>query len=141
MRQIPQPVRARQHEARQHERSMCEMKKLLAATVALVLLVVLSGCATTPAKDGALIGGALGAGLGAIIGNQSGHQGEGALIGAGAGLLSGALVGRAQRQAANASRAVAAHSHERVQRGRYVTRIVTAPSGETYEERVWVPEG
>jgi len=105
--------------------------------------LALAGCNTTPAQDGAVLGGALGAGLGAIIGHQSGHQGEGALIGAGAGALTGALIGdsvdKAQRQPAyHQQPAPQPQPQGRVQRGHYETRIVETPSGETYEERVWV---
>lgn len=114
----------------------------------LCLVGVISGCAHTSTSDGALLGGVLGAGLGAIIGHQSGHQGEGALIGAGAGALTGAIIGDAvgkQRTQLTetvtrpAALARPARS-DRVQHGYYITRIVTAPSGETYEERVWVRE-
>ncbi len=107
-----------------------------------LLIVLTVGCETTPVQQGALMGGALGAGAGAIIGNQShGRGGEGALIGAAAGALTGALVGDqveksrqrgyAQGQAASQPQAV---------RGHYENRIVRTPSGETYEERVWVPD-
>lgn len=48
------------------------------------------GCQT--AGGSAATGGAIGAGLGAVIGNQSGHAGEGALIGLAAGALTGLIV-------------------------------------------------
>ncbi|NIA13862.1 MAG: glycine zipper 2TM domain-containing protein [Nitrospiraceae bacterium] len=101
------------------------------------VLVLAAGCQTTPTQQGAVLGGALGAGAGAIIGNQSGHSGEGALIGAAAGGLTGALVGdqvdeNRQRRAGQNQRPAT--------RGHYETRIVTTTSGETYEERVWVPD-
>ncbi|MDQ1256300.1 MAG: hypothetical protein QG656_896 [Candidatus Hydrogenedentes bacterium] len=111
-----------------------------------VMTAVLMGCATTPAQQGAVAGGLIGAGAGAIIGNQSGHAGEGALIGAGAGALAGALTGDAIDEAGDraAARPVAAPAPvatgvRPVQSGHYETRLVRAPSGETYEERVWVP--
>lgn len=110
----------------------------LAGIIAATTLV--AGCNTTPTQDGAVLGGALGAGAGAIIGNQSGHAGEGALIGAGAGALTGALVGdqvderRQRRYPQNVQTAPA-----RTQKGHYDIRIVRTPSGETYEEKVWVP--
>jgi hypothetical protein len=70
------------------------MNKLY-STLCLVALfslsIALSGCATPEGRAG-LTGAAIGAGLGAIIGNQSGHAGEGALIGAAAGGLTGLIV-------------------------------------------------
>ena len=99
-----------------------------------VVLFALPGCETTPTQQGAVLGGALGAGAGAIIGNQSGHSGTGALIGAGGGALVGALAGDQVDEARKGQR-----QPEPVQRGHYETRIVTRPNGETYEERVWVP--
>ena len=105
----------------------------------------LAGC-VTPTQQGAVAGGLLGAGAGAIIGNQSGHAGEGALIGAGAGALAGALYGDTvdeSTQNTAAARPVApppvSSSVRPVPSGHYETRVVRAPSGETYEERVWVP--
>lgn len=111
------------------------MKKTTLFTI-LTAGALVAGCNTTPTQDGAVLGGALGAGAGAIIGNQSGHAGEGALIGAGAGALTGAIVGDQvdeRRQRRNQP------PPSRTQNGHYDTRIVRTPSGETYEERVWVP--
>jgi hypothetical protein len=118
---------------------------ILAAT--LMMTAAMPGCNTTPAQDGAVLGGALGAGLGAVIGNQRGHAGEGALIGAGAGALTGALIGdqvgrerhRQQQTVYPAPRPDASVSAPR-QTGHYEMRIVRPPSGERYEERVWVPD-
>lgn len=117
----------------------------------LAVAVVLTGCQTTPVQEGALIGGALGSGAGAIIGHQRGYGGEGALIGAGTGALAGALIGdhmeknrRQYHQAPQSYQprqsAAPASGPAPVERGRYVTRLVTTESGETYEERVWVPD-
>lgn len=123
------------------------MKRSILKGVALLGALLMAGCNTTPVQDGAILGGALGAGAGAVIGHQSGRQGEGALIGAGVGALTGALVGdqvdRSRRNntvyhappPASAVRPIATP-----QRGRYETRLVRAPSGEVYEERVWVPQ-
>ena len=121
------------------------MKKTLTLTSALVFLGwVVSGCQTTPVQDGALIGGALGAGSGAIIGHQSGYGGEGALIGAGAGALAGALigdqVGQHRRKYHSQPQYYSPPRQSQVEHGRYVTRVVRTDSGETYEERVWVPD-
>ena len=116
---------------------------VLGAVVALAAL----GCNTTPTQDGALIGGMLGSGAGAIIGHQSGKAGEGALIGAGAGALAGALIGdqadergvRYGPQRRN-YQAPAQTAPAQSQRGHWETVIVTTQSGETFEERRWVPE-
>ena len=110
---------------------------LAAAMACTVILVLAVGCETTPTQEGAVIGGALGAGAGAIIGHQSGHQGEGALIGGAAGALTGALVGDQVDESRKRKQQPAQPS---AQRGHYETRTVTTQSGETYEERVWVPD-
>lgn len=69
------------------------MKKILHALIvagALALAVATAGCETY-GESGSL-GAIIGAGAGAIIGNQSGHAGEGALIGAALGGLTGLVV-------------------------------------------------
>jgi len=123
------------------------MKRITALLASVALVLGVTGCNTTGATDGAVIGTALGAGLGAILGNQSGRAGEGALIGAGAGAIAGALTGnevekRRQRQYATPSQPVQAPVPVAAPpaTGRYETRIVRTASGETYEERVWVPD-
>lgn len=117
-----------------------------------IVAAALAGCATmTPTQGGALTGGAIGAGTGALIGSTSGHAGEGALIGAGVGALSGALIGdgidesrtvRRQNEVIvqEPPRVKRVERVERVEYGHYETRIVRTPSGETYEEKVWVQE-
>ncbi|MBX3176530.1 MAG: glycine zipper 2TM domain-containing protein [Candidatus Hydrogenedentes bacterium] len=119
-------------------------KRLIAAFTPLAL--ILAGCNTTPTQDGAVLGGLLGAGTGAIIGHQSGRQGEGALIGAGVGAITGAIVGDQVDERRQRSYPQNQYSHPqpsaapaRTQHGHYDVRIVRTPSGETYEERVWVP--
>ena len=112
-------------------------------------VAALPACNTTPTQEGAVAGAALGAGAGAIIGHQQGKQGEGALIGAAAGALAGALIGdqvdeRRSRQPAPRAQqpiqvAPQASQPTVLQKGHYETRIVKTESGETYEERVWVP--
>lgn len=108
------------------------------------LVLLITACETTPTQDGAVLGGLLGAGLGAVIGHQTGHGAEGALIGAGAGALTGGIigneVGETRQQARPVATQPAPQSRERVVTGHYETRIVRTPSGETYEERVWVPD-
>ena len=131
------------------------MRILLIAMVG-ILPIALLGCETTPVQQGALLGGAAGAGLGAIIGNQDGgHGGEGALIGAGAGALAGALIGdqvaqppRQTYQAAPQQQVYAPPpppppvSNHAVSsgRGHYENRIVRTPSGESYEQRIWIAD-
>lgn len=121
------------------------MKKMMVVGI-VSASAILAGCNTTPTQDGALLGGALGAATGAIVGHQSGHQGEGALIGAGLGAITGAIVGdqvdeaRQGNYPRNRHTAPQASSAPvRTQNGHYDIRIVRTPSGETYEERVWVP--
>ena len=131
-------------------------KTLVVSALCLVVACAFSGCQTTPTQDGAMAGALLGSAAGAIIGHQSDHQGEGALIGAGAGAIAGALIGDAvdesrrnarpqtyARPAAPASQPTFPASEPTpatspAQQGRYETRIMTGPSGEKYEERVWV---
>lgn len=114
-----------------------KMHLAIAVVLGLGLMGLLAGCETTPTQEGAVIGGALGAGAGAIIGNQSGHSGTGALIGGAAGALTGALVGD---QVDENKKKKAAQNQRPAGSGHYETRLVRTPSGETYEERVWVPD-
>lgn len=116
------------------------MRRILLGISMLAVLLSVAGCTTTPAGEGAVLGGALGAGAGAIIGNQSGHAGEGALIGAGIGALSGALIGNAvgDPPPKPQPRVVTQPAPAPVVTGHYENRMVMLPSGEVYEERVWV---
>ncbi len=108
----------------------------------------------------------MGATIGAIAG---GEAADGALIGAGVGALTGALAGDAIAHGrAHRGRPPRAYDHDRyapapvyrervivrevpappshfsrsyrVEDGHYETRLVRSPSGEYYEERVWVPD-
>ncbi len=117
---------------------------LVLASMALVPLA----CNTTPTQDGAVVGAALGAASGAIIGNQSGHSGNGALIGAGAGALVGALIGDQvdERGGGRTARATSYSAAPPVVSapasppgGHYETHVRVSPSGERYEDQVWVP--
>ena len=75
------------------------MKRIQYFTLAAILSLGMSSCASGPgAQTGTVIGGLGGAALGGIIGNQSGRGLEGAAIGAGLGALGGNLVGGAQDQ-------------------------------------------
>jgi hypothetical protein len=70
----------------------------------LALSLMASGCesmgtaAQSKTVQGATLGTAVGAGTGAIIGNQSGHAGEGAAVGAGVGAIGGGLIGRGMQE-------------------------------------------
>ena len=128
------------------------MKTMKLVTGFAIAAMVLAGCSTTPRKDGAVLGTVLGAGLGAIVGNQSGHQGEGALIGAAAGAITGTAIGDAKkraiendqsnppRQSQQTQPTRQNQSGDRLVYGHYETRVVRGSKGETYEERVWVPD-
>ncbi|MGI6524144.1 MAG: glycine zipper family protein [Bdellovibrionota bacterium] len=86
------------------------------AVVAVVLsCVACSGGDPSPMAEGAAIGTVTGAGAGAIIGNQSGHKGEGALIGAGTGMITGAAVG-AVVDGAKDNEAIVAEQEEIIRR-------------------------
>ncbi len=107
----------------------------------LLACLTLAGCATTPVQQGALGLGAVGAGAGAIIGNQTGHAGEGALIGAGVGALTGALVGDAIEHSTPPPPPVyhaPGPPPPPPTVGYWQTRVVSGPTGERYEQRVWV---
>ena len=90
-----------------------------------------------------------GAGAGAIIGHQTGDAGEGALIGAAFGAVTGAILGEPTQKTSYTTREViyvtqpptrtVVTQRQTVRRaGHYETRLVRGPSGETYEERIWV---
>ena len=69
--------------------------KILAATMTVMLAIVLAGCSTplTTREKGAGIGALGGAVVGGIIGSTVGHPGAGAAIGGALGLGTGALLG------------------------------------------------
>ena len=72
------------------------MKSIRTSILAVAVLAILTGCASSQNKDAAYgsgIGAAAGAALGAIVGNQSGHAGTGAALGALLGGGMGALIG------------------------------------------------
>jgi uncharacterized protein YcfJ len=124
------------------------MSRIAVSLLIILTPAVLTGCTTTQGQDGAVLGGLLGAGAGAIIGHQSGDAGEGALIGAGFGAITGGLIGESNaRNSYTRTRVVEVPVERRVVRetrvverraGHYELRLVRTPSGETYEERVWV---
>lgn len=133
---------------------------------AIGLVVAAAGCAHTPVQRGAVGGGLVGATIGAIAG---GEAADGALIGAGIGALTGAIAGDVvAHDRAHRGRPYRTYPHDayvpappppvyrervivrdrpshfsrsyRVEDGHFETRLVRGPSGEYYEERVWVPE-
>ncbi len=63
------------------------------ALLSVVSLLSLTGCTSTHADRGALLGGLLGAGTGAVIGDAVGNTAAGALLGAGVGTVAGAAIG------------------------------------------------
>lgn len=104
----------------------------------LIAAFILTGCETTPVQEGAFVGSVLGGATGAVIGHQSGDATQGALIGAGAGGVLGALIG--DDVARNQPRpVVSAPPPAPVPSGHYEYRTRRGPTGERYEERVWVP--
>jgi hypothetical protein len=123
------------------------MKRHFSIIAALILAAGFTGCTTTTGQNGGVVGGLMGAGLGAIIGHQSGDAGEGALIGAAAGAIAGGLAG----DAIHKNRYTRTHEVRYVQTpppppppptrspGHWESRVVRSPSGELYEERVWIP--
>lgn len=119
-------------------------RSLVWTSVASLMLLALVACETTPTQQGAVVGGALGAGAGAIIGNQShGRGGQGALIGGALGALTGALVGDQVDEARHGTTYAPGPPPPRQaasQSGHYENRTVRTQNGETYEERVWVPD-
>lgn len=116
------------------------MKRMIGGMGALAVLMVMQGCNTTPVQDGVVAGGLVGAGLGAIAGSTMGKTGEGALIGAGAGAITGAIIGDHidKSTAPAAAPAPVSPPPPPPTLGHYETRVVTGPSGERYEQRVWV---
>ena len=127
-------------------------KRMMGMLALLGSAAFLVGCETTPTQQGALTGAAIGAGAGAIIGNQShGRSGEGALIGAGVGAITGALIGdrvdenrtrrnqQMQQAPPPAPAPAPAPQGSGTGGGHWESRTHRTESGETYEERVWVP--
>lgn len=136
------------------------MSNLIKMLVLSTFVVVATGCVTATQR-GAAGGGLVGAGIGALIGDASGYGIEGALIGAGVGAATGALIGSEvdreryyygtppppapapvyYRPAPAPPPPAPAHFSRsyRVERGHWEVRLVKGPSGEYYEERVWVP--
>lgn len=104
------------------------------ACAAVVVVGILSGCASGPAttrEKSTLTGAAIGAGTGALIGGASGGKaGTGALIGAGIGALSGALLGD-QLQKVEREQGAAATPASRTSEGPGPTaEVASRPSGD-----------
>ena len=126
------------------------MPKPFITFIFLLSCFTITGCATQGAQDGAVLSGLLGAGAGAIIGHQSGDAGEGALIGAGFGAITGAIIGDSVEktrytkpeviyvQSAPPVYTVVRTPQPTRRAGHYEIQLVRGPSGETFEERVWV---
>lgn len=73
------------------------MNRLMKSITALLIFVLIAGCATEGehqrAEKGALLGALGGAAVGGLIGSKSGKAGQGALIGGLVGALGGGLIG------------------------------------------------
>jgi outer membrane protein OmpA-like peptidoglycan-associated protein len=70
-------------------------KKIYGIFVFVIIVILLTSCATEKKRTavGAGVGAVAGAGIGAIIGHQTGHTGAGAAIGAATGALIGGGIG------------------------------------------------
>ncbi len=110
------------------------MKRVSVIVITVASLAAL-GCegigtaAQSKKVQGGLLGSGLGAAAGAIIGNQSGHAGEGAAIGAGLGALGGGLLGNAMEEQSRNSSGAATTTVTGL------TRFCPV-GGETYSENV-----
>ena len=75
--------------------------RIVHVTVAVSMLVGMSGCATMKSRDkGAIIGATAGGVLGGVIGNQTGSTARGAILGAVVGGAAGAIIGHQMDQQA-----------------------------------------
>lgn len=106
------------------------MKSKRMGIITLMLVVVISSCATVP-KDryNTQKGAAIGAGAGALIGQAIGRNTEGTLIGMAAGTVLGALVGNAIDQDHAAARAAAFHDKRVVYYDEQGAAVEAIPSG------------
>lgn len=69
-------------------------KKLVAISLSILLLGIISSCGTSNTFKGGAIGAASGGAIGALIGDKAGNTAVGAIIGAAVGGTGGALIGR-----------------------------------------------
>ena len=69
------------------------MRKLLAISLAVILIVGVAGCSASRTAKGGAIGATAGGVVGGIIGHQSGNTAAGAIIGAAIGGAAGAYIG------------------------------------------------
>ena len=95
----------------------------LAATVAVLLVLSGTGCASLNNKEkGAVIGATGGAVVGGVIGNQTGSTARGAIIGAVVGGVAGAIIGhQMDKQAEELKQDIPGATVERVGEGIQVT--------------------
>lgn len=92
------------------------MERVYMKYLSVVLLLVLTGCATKT-QSGALVGGSVGAGTGAIIGG-----GRGALIGGAVGTIGGVIVGSAlDEQDRQIMEMQAPHAYRQIERGQQLS--------------------
>jgi outer membrane protein OmpA-like peptidoglycan-associated protein len=99
------------------------MNKSLQIGIALVAVVVFSGCSSwNNTEKGAVIGAASGAVIGGVIGNAAGNTAVGAIIGAAVGGTAGAIIGNyMDKQAAEMERDLEGATVERIGEGIKVT--------------------
>ncbi len=99
------------------------MKKILIASLVLLLCAALIGCASMKKRDqGALIGAGAGAVIGGIIGNKAGNTAVGAIIGAAVGGAAGAYIGNyMDKQAEEMRRDLEGATIERIGEGIKIT--------------------
>jgi outer membrane protein OmpA-like peptidoglycan-associated protein len=96
--------------------------KLLSATMAVMLLINVTGCASmNKTESGAAVGAVGGAAAGAIIGKVAGSTAKGAIIGAVVGGAAGAIIGHKMDQRAKELEQIPGATVERVGEGIQVT--------------------
>ena len=111
------------------------MKRIIAGLLPLLLLLLITACATVPEdRYNTQKGAAIGAGIGALLGQAIGRDAEGTLLGAGIGTVVGAIAGNAVDQDYQAARDAAALNKRVIyvdRGGRAVEAIPVQDSQET----------
>jgi len=99
------------------------MRRVLALTLSIVLVVGLAGCASMNRRDtGVLVGAGAGALLGGLIGDAAGNTAAGAIIGAAVGGTAGGIIGNyMDEQAEEMQRDIEGAKIERVGEGIKIT--------------------
>ena len=111
------------------------MKRIIAGLLPILLLLLITSCATVPEdRYNTQKGAAIGAGIGALLGQAIGRDAEGTLLGAGIGTVVGAIAGNAVDQDYQAARDAAALNKRVIyvdRGGRAVEAIPVQDSQET----------